>query len=65
MGSICSKPGTHSGGHEVLGGGPGSAPAQASLRNETAEERRERMLRAVEDRRQKVTINHALELLGV
>ncbi|KAH8120375.1 hypothetical protein DFH11DRAFT_58625 [Phellopilus nigrolimitatus] len=52
MGSFCSKPKTHSGGHTVLGGGAEPGSASASPRNETAEQRRERMLAAA-DKRQK------------
>ncbi|KAI5124649.1 hypothetical protein M0805_004258 [Coniferiporia weirii] len=56
MGSLCSKHSTHSGGHTVLGSQPGStldAGTGASPRNETAEQRRERMLAAAKGRQQK------------
>ncbi|OCB84632.1 phosphatidylinositol N-acetylglucosaminyltransferase [Sanghuangporus baumii] len=48
MGNLCSKPGTLSGGHTVLGGGQTVAPS--SPRNESPEERRAQLAEAARQR---------------
>ena len=59
MGSLCSKPGTHSGGHTVLGSSTDDGSlVQGVPRNETQEERRARLAKAALDRQQKVTVQH-------
>ncbi|KAL5518895.1 hypothetical protein ACEPAH_578 [Sanghuangporus vaninii] len=54
MGNLCSKPGTLSGGHTVLGsstsGGGGQAVAPSSPRNESPEERRAQLAEAARQR---------------
>ncbi|EJD03911.1 uncharacterized protein FOMMEDRAFT_155034 [Fomitiporia mediterranea MF3/22] len=53
MGSLCSKPGTHTGGHTVLGSGTEQSPTQPLPQHESPEQRRERLARAAKERQQK------------
>ena len=61
MGTLCSKPGTHSGGHTVLGSNNNSPTTAPALRNETADERRARAAEAAEARMQKVCSSYLID----
>jgi len=51
MGSLCSKPSTLEGGHTVLGS-ESESPSAAPPKNETLEEKRERLAAAAKSRQQ-------------